>query len=303
MKHRKIVFRNKRGLKRCFHTAEWASQFECLYDLQKFLKREGDPRIIQQIHSVVQGSTERKRNWIGYPWDVGPEEDMNQIADRAREPSGEADKLAEMMKEVSRGVPNRPEQAGRRMRWCEQGEIEFDRWRRGDPWAREVSRRKLQQQEFVTIIIQVASCQETLASKMMWRGAAGLALSESLERAGYTTRIVSCEFARSVFQSGRGFFSGTTIKDFGEQINLHSIAGVVSSWWPRTIGFASTYLIPGETPVLNYGEEVDVSLDLMQLIYGGRVTLIGGAWCRDGARSLVGSIIETQYAQTGSLVV
>jgi len=145
-----------------------------------------------------------------------------------------------MLKELMDTKAQMPTVRKRRQFWSDESgmEIDFDRYRRGDPFWRTSKRANKRTSKNKTIISDLSTNWDVDAKPMLWRGAAAICLAYILERAGYRCAFWVSRCSHDTYVNGRGLVTMIRVKDYGHPLNIGAIASSVSGWFFRTICFA-----------------------------------------------------------------
>lgn len=167
-----------------------------------------------------------------------------------------------MMQELESVELPKPISRKRRRRWSEDNgdDVNLDRLRAGQPFWQESHRMARRGPQVITLIAQTGATADVAAEKLIWRGAAMVALSRVLEEQGYRTEIIFGSWGRHCYpeggRSGDGLkhaLTGVRVKGAGDHVNLAAIVNAASAWFHRTITFGCRALEPSTMCSTGYG--------------------------------------------------
>lgn len=126
----------------------------------------------------------------------------------------------------------------RRSRWDElDGDsIDLDRMRSGQTFWRLAKRRHVSGPSVVSIVCTQQTSAGMRADRVMWRGAAAVALAKVLESAGYRVELWGA-IVGQVYTDRTWMLMATRLKEARSPIDEATLANAVSGWFYRTVGF------------------------------------------------------------------
>jgi hypothetical protein len=119
-------------------------------------------------------------------------------------------------------------------------EVDHDRLRSGvDFWRRSSVLRSQDQAgpRLITVLADVTTSSNVDADKILWRGAAALAMTNVLEKRGYRVELWSYQNCAYAFHDGYGVYTAVRLKPMGKPLNLNALATGVAGWFYRYFMF------------------------------------------------------------------
>ena len=164
--------------------------------------------------------------------------------DTIQEPWTEGRKMiCEMRDEILNAADITPPQNTRRVRrWSDaDGEVVVDRVMSGDAAYMETRRREWRAgPSAVAIMIPLGGSHIYSNQELLWKGAAGAALIELVEEAGYGCEVWGYSNTLDSYRvSPRNSFTAVRVKDAGELVDTDALCKLVAPWFFRTVIISS----------------------------------------------------------------
>lgn len=147
-----------------------------------------------------------------------------------------------------------PVDVRRRKKWNpdDGDEVCLDRLRAGQDAWQGMTRQRVAQPRQVTIVANTATPFKRPSSEVMWRGAAAIALTDLLERAGYRVELWGARYSSELLAGFDDALTLVCLKRMAEPLDLPTLVNAVSGWFHRTIGFQAAHCF-GPTVASNQG--------------------------------------------------
>jgi hypothetical protein len=199
-------------------------------------------------------------DWAGHPGLTSVE--RTEACFLAPWPEG-LDTVRAMADRLRHAVPE-PRTIRRRPRWSdEDGEVDCERAIRGDEEYMRQSRRTASAgPSSVAVILQVGGAASRHHTELFWRGAAGAAVCELLEEAGYSCEVWCYQHTHSAAASWavpRDGWIQWRVKEAGDVLDMDTLAKSVSGWFFRSAILGTIAHIPFKVR-RGYGWTKDSSL-------------------------------------------
>lgn len=125
----------------------------------------------------------------------------------------------------------------RRIRYSEDNgdEIDLDRMRAGQEYWRESKREVATGPTEVTIFTDLTARKYTDNMDVLWRGAAAIAMTRILERAGYRVELWAVQGGRNHSDNSKRYVDGVCLKRTSDGLDESSIVQGVSAWYYRGV--------------------------------------------------------------------
>lgn len=159
--------------------------------------------------------------------------------DAARQPWPEGRQLVDgMLRKISANV-TMPTSIRKRARLNdEEGSIMVDRLFSGEERYRRTYKRENRQGiKNLTVIVDTCALGDVPHREIMWRGAAGVALTHLLEQAGYTVELWTIRRSNMVYPDSSSVCTATKLKSLGDGCNIGSFIAACSGWFYRSVMF------------------------------------------------------------------
>lgn len=254
--------------------------------------RIGDP-CTGWISSKVQES------WLGRKV-----QNWKELEQMVREPWPEGiAKIQKMADAIMRHDLPQPVVKRRKMIWSEESgdEFDYDRYRSGQAYWREARRRPTGGPQVITMVVNTCGSCMLTAEKLLWRGAACMALATVLEQAGYCAEIISIQTLTETCRSANEYkyaniVQGQWIKRVGDLFDLSSLANGVSPWYFRTLTFAGLDLVPGYRAMPGLGFPMKITPEMVEAfdpaVAGRAVWIIDGVFEESKSVSLCSLFLD-----------
>lgn len=162
--------------------------------------------------------------------------------------------VQDMMEEIAREVPP-PRKICRMANWNSiNGDMEPIRALTGNPeYMREVRRSpRIHVPQNITVICNVGNTADWSYKDIFWRGAAGIAAVDLLEKAGYNCELWVYNLASHTFGS-RSSLCCCRVKRSGEPLDIDTAVNGTSAWFFRTVIFELRKADPAYTGSKRHG--------------------------------------------------
>jgi hypothetical protein len=211
---------------------------------------------------------------------------------------------------VGRAAIPAPRSTFRRGKWDVVGDhYDLERARVGaEPW-RTTTRVKLPANQHITLMVQLHAPAMATPEQLFGAPATALAITEILERAGYTVEIVGYVYTCQMY-AGTGItaagrlsdrlYMTVPVKAHGKPPALSAMVNVVSPWFFRTATFGMFHAAEehGVTLSGGYGgalylHNMETEMSAVRADYPGRdVYTLGNVWDADAAVSVARRVID-----------
>lgn len=137
-----------------------------------------------------------------------------------------------------------PKTVKRLKRWDEANGDEFDndRFRSGQEAWRKTSRERVSGVKSITLATMVGGSCSVETEDMMWTPAVALALCDLLENAGYSVKLIACEYAITAYENEDDCMNVTTLKQPEAALDESSMSVFASGWFFRSVLIGENYL-------------------------------------------------------------
>lgn len=207
------------------------------------------------------------------------------------------DTVREMIDGIEGSEIPEPQVVKRRPRYNEFGgdEICMDRLRSGQPFWRGMTRSQSHGTQNKRIIIDVSTGANVPTGDVYWRGAAGLAVTEMLEKAGYQVEIWVVNTSRNSYTNGQANCLATMVKGANDNLDIDSISTVISGWFYRSIWFRC-WERRDATPVESLGYPRTMNRKDYETLFGEEwndddVVYISGVFSKESATLLAKKVL------------
>lgn len=167
----------------------------------------------------------------------------------------------------------KPQDRKRRPRFSDDSgdELDFDRLRSGQDFWRTSRREAATGPVAITVMSDLCTAGSVSAADILWRGAAGIALINILEAAGYLAEFWAFDPCTANHENPDtlyrdwGMFNAVRLKAAGDPVDIGTLATAISGWAYRTIWFraisigSQPYNIGGTRAA--YPEEIELMSD------------------------------------------
>lgn len=151
------------------------------------------------------------------------------------------DEIESMIAELSTDLPA-PVSRRRKPKWLadDGSDICLDRLRAGQEYWREARRQVSHGVNTITIITNMATSAAVKSNKILWRGAAAVAVTHLLEEAGYRVELIAASCVQNNLSAAKNGGPGHTIhaitlKQPEQPVDLATLTNWVSGWAYRTV--------------------------------------------------------------------
>lgn len=127
-------------------------------------------------------------------------------------------------------------------------EVDNDRLRSGMDFWRSTHRPTVRGPRVVTVMADASTSAAVPADQILWRGAAALALTDVLEKAGYRVDLWVYKNCKQLYLNGSNGFLAVRLKGPDKPFNLAALAAGASGWFYRYAFFAMAWLAAGVVP-------------------------------------------------------
>lgn len=188
-------------------------------------------------HAKLYNNTPYNGEWVGRDdlttWD--------KVDQATREPWQDGlFEVTNMVEEINQAVPA-PRSIKRQRFWNEvQGDVEVNRVLTGNPMFMSETRRSPRSHvpQNVTVIFNVGNIGSWSATEIFWRGAAGIAAIDMLEKAGFNCEVWIYNLASDVFRYPTpNSLACCKVKSSGEPLDIDTMVTATSAWFFRTVIF------------------------------------------------------------------
>lgn len=174
-------------------------------------------------------------------------------------------------------------------------EVDLDRLRSGLPFWRRTVRDNRNAPTTITICTEVSANSEVTPNDVLWRGAAAVALTLLLERAGYRVELWVYANGQRVYEDGTDLLIACNLKNPGDPLDRTTLVNSVAAWFYRTILFALKAYSPeaGRTATGGLGRPKPLDQGhLSEITSDEKVIVIEQAFSYNAAIELVREKIE-----------
>lgn len=212
--------------------------------------------------------------------------DWDEVYAAARAPWLEgAEIIRQMAADLAESDIPKPESRRRKPRFSEADgdEVDFDRLRSGREFWRTTRRATVRGPQTVTILIDVNAMWKVDHEKILWRGAAALAMTYLLEEAGYRVELFIVHKAVNAYKDRTGHYHTVCLKRPQDPLDVATFSAAVSGWFYRSIFFAAKCV--GNLPLQpNLGvPHAPNEYEIKRLMPGREVIVISGVYERAAA--------------------
>jgi len=116
-------------------------------------------------------------------------------------------------------------------------EVDYDRLRSGQDFWRVSSREETTGPTTVTVITDLATAGGVAPEKVLWRGAAAIALTEILEAKGYSVELWAVNGSHIFLGNEKRLGLACCLKRCSDPLDRSTLINTVSAWFYRTINF------------------------------------------------------------------
>lgn len=145
-----------------------------------------------------------------------------------------------------------PESIRRRKRWSdlEGQEVDVLRLYSGSEYWYDITRQQgIGGCPIVTVMVNVGTPYSVSGNDIIWRGIAGLLITDILEDAGYRVELWGVRYGMGTYSDEpRDLMTATLIKESHGALVLPMLIGVLSGWWYRSINWLTYYHIGSLDP-------------------------------------------------------
>jgi hypothetical protein len=131
-------------------------------------------------------------------------------------------------------------------------EIDLDRLRQGQPFWRKSEREETVGPTTITIVIDTSTAAHYDSADILWRGAAGVALTKILESKGYSVELWVVNGCKLFMGLSTRVMSSCCLKRCMDPLDMSTLINVVAGWFYRTVTF-TLY----ETMCKKYNQKVE----------------------------------------------
>ena len=165
-------------------------------------------------------------------------------------------RVDQMVADLERGALPRPRSRRRVRVWDEMSgdDICLDRLRSGEPFWQTTQREQRVGPSTITVLADVGCSWKTGSWDVLWRGAAAVAMTLILERAGYQVELWVYSCGQNVYMDGTDLLVAVNLKRSGDPLDRVTLVNAVSAWVYRNILFAlKSYSEYGRTATSGLG--------------------------------------------------
>ena len=148
--------------------------------------------------------------------------------------------IEDMVTRLEDQVPERPKNRRRRRTYDEYDgdEVDYDKLREGAPYWQTCKREMSIGPANFTLVVDASTNCSLSPRDILWKGAAGITVTNILEKAGFRTELWLIEYAKEVYTDGTDNMAAICLKRSSEPLNISTIATAVAGWYYRTALFA-----------------------------------------------------------------
>lgn len=194
-----------------------------------------------------------------------------------------------------------PESIRRRKVWKDDtgDSVDIHRLYAGVPYWRDIAGRQAQGGcPIITVVANIGSPYYYTPEQIMWRGIAGILISDILEDAGYRVEFWAARQGNSQYGTGEKLLTYTLLKESHGPLVKSLIVSGLSGWYYRTIVWLSYYhLDPDMEPSYGLGSPCEpINDECIEIItgsdYQGKVFQINDVFDKDACVKLVQQTLE-----------
>lgn len=201
-----------------------------------------------------------------------------------------------------------PKSIRRRCAWRDNdGDFDLDRFTSGQDAFRGTVKRDMSGQQFITLAVQIGANGWVGHRDILWRGACAVAMTNILERQGYSVEIIGYDMGLRVFRSGQSLMNCTWVKRFEHPFDMSAIINALSAWYFRIINWASYHCVKEQTVSPGFGSEAVANNRILEIATNNpEAWQIREVWSKEAAIELatkyLTELVDPDFAESADLV-